>query len=441
MLLFKYCILLSVLVTLSLCLINKEKENDKKIPFLWGTATAAYQIEGSVNVDGRSASIWDTFSQIPGKIFNNDTGAVADDSYVQFRKDIQLMKSMGVNSHRFSFSWSRILPDESGKINQKAIRHYNEFINELLRNDIQPMVTLYHWDLPDYLEKKYNGWLSHDIVKDFAYYSEVCFNAFGDRVKMWITINEPWTFCYLGYVAGAFAPGRCSDRSKCDAGDSATEGYIAAHNVLNAHAASVNVYRTKFQPHQHGEIGITLNHDWNEPQTSSPINIAAAERKNLFSMGWFGDPIVFGKYPKVMRDIVGTRLPEFTTEESDLLKGSFDFWALNHYSTKYVSQGGNIIHPLWDRGWSVDINFTESRYSVTHALIGPQADSPWLNMVPWGFYRTLRWSHDRYAYAGGRNARTGEPIKPFKIYVTENGCDVPGESELPRKEALEDTFR
>lgn len=319
--------------------------NAERIPFLWGTATAAYQIEGSVAVDGRTPSIWDTFSHIPGKVFNNDNGDVADDSYVRFREDIRLMKAMGVTAHRFSLSWSRIIPDDSGTVNRKAIEHYNQFIDELLRNEIQPMVTLYHWDLPDYLERKYEGWLSSEIVTDFSHYAETCFAAFGDRVKYWITINEPWTFCYLGYVAGAFAPGRCSDRSKCAVGNSATEGYLAAHNVLNAHAAAVHVYRTKFQTSQRGEIGITLNHDWNEPLTSSAIDVAAAERKNLFSMGWFGDPIVFGKYPDVMRQVVGARLPEFTEEQSELLRGSFDFWALNHYSAKYISHGANVIYP------------------------------------------------------------------------------------------------
>ena len=320
---------------------DKGSSTQNKVKFLWGTATAAYQIEGSyISVDGRTPSIWDTYSHIPGKTVNNDTGDIADDSYVRFREDIKLMKAMGVNAHRFSLSWSRILPNDSGVVNKKAINHYNRFIDELVKNDIQPMVTLYHWDLPEYLVQKYNGWLSNRIVADFSFYAKTCFAAFGDRVKFWMTVNEPLTFCNLGYVQGIDAPGRCSCRSKCVSGDAATEGYLAAHNVLNSHAAAVHLYRTKFQANQKGEIGIALNHDFAVPLTSSPEDIAAAERKNQFTMGWFADPIVFGKYPQVMRDIVGDRLPEFTAEESSLLRGSFDFWALNHYTTHYASQGG-----------------------------------------------------------------------------------------------------
>ena len=206
---------------------------------------------------------------------------------------------------------------------------------------------MYHWDLPENLEKTYKGWLNRKVIKDFARYAEVCFQAFGDRVKYWITINEPWTFVYLGYVQGMFAPGRCSDRKKCYEGDSATEGYIAAHNVLLAHATAVQIYRQKYQLLQHGRISITLNHDWNEPLTDSPVDIEAAERRNQFLLGWFGDPIVFGKYPAVMEQLVGDRLPKFTPAESELLIGSFDYWALNHYTSMYVSNPTATSKPVY----------------------------------------------------------------------------------------------
>jgi beta-glucosidase/6-phospho-beta-glucosidase/beta-galactosidase len=332
-----------MLLLIILSVIGLIKGQDVK--FLWGTATAAYQIEGGVNQDGRGESIWDVFSHIPGKTKNGDTGDIADDSYNRMYEDIRLMKNLGILAHRFSISWTRILPTGSGKINYLGINFYNKFIDELIRNGIEPMVTIYHWDLPQALEDEYSGWLDKKIVTDFTNYADICFSYFGDRVKYWITINEPWTFCYLGYVTGLFAPGRCSDRKKCKKGDSSTEGYIAAHNVLNAHAAAVELYRLKYQNIQGGKIAITLNHDWSEPLTQSVADIDAAERKNIFSMGWFGDPIAFGHYPQLMVDVLGSRLPTFTKEESERLKGSFDYWALNHYSTKYISKGSYKIYP------------------------------------------------------------------------------------------------
>ena len=171
---------------------------NKEINFLWGTATAAYQIEGAVSKDGRGPSIWDTFSDIPGKVYNNDNGDIADDSYNRFYEDIRLMKRMGMKAYRFSISWSRILPKGTGKINFLAINHYNKVIDELIRNGIEPLVTLYHWDLPEHLDEKYNGWLNKQVIADFTEYANVCFANFGDRVRYWVTINEPWTFVYLG---------------------------------------------------------------------------------------------------------------------------------------------------------------------------------------------------------------------------------------------------
>ena len=201
--------------------------------FLWGVATASYQIEGAVNEDGRSPSIWDVFSSYPGKVNNGDTGYIAADSYHRVKEDVELIKAMGVDSYRFSISWSRLIPNGRGHVNPIGLTYYNQLIDELLVNNIEPMVTLYHWDLPQVLEDEYSGWLSlNDIVRDFKYYADVAFSLFGDRVKMWITINEPWTVCYMGYVLGAHAPGRCSDRKKCKQGNSSIEGYQCGHSML-----------------------------------------------------------------------------------------------------------------------------------------------------------------------------------------------------------------
>ena len=170
--------------------------------FHWGVATAAYQIEGATMEDGRGPSIWDTFTAIPGKIRNGDNGTRADDSYHKIVEDIQLIKAMGLRYYRLSISWSRILPTGQLPINQQGIDHYNQVFDELKKADIIPVVTLYHWDLPQGLEDLYGGWLSPSIEQDFVTYADVVFSAFGDRVKLWTTMNEPWSFCVLGYVRG-----------------------------------------------------------------------------------------------------------------------------------------------------------------------------------------------------------------------------------------------
>lgn len=399
--------------------------------FLWGVATAAYQIEGAAREDGRGASIWDTFSSLPGKIRNNDQGTVADDSYHKVKEDLDLIGGMGgVNSYRFSISWSRLLPEGSlgSPVNHAAIDHYNRLLDGLFARGIEPLVTMYHWDLPQALEDRYGGWLSDEIERDFVAYADLCFASF-PRVKMWATLNEPWTFALMGYVAGIFAPGRCSDRSRCSLGNSSTEGYLVAHNALNAHAAAVELYRAKYQEQQKGEIGIVLNHDWAEPLSGSDGDRAAATRRNEFAMGWFLDPLVFGRYPATMVELVGDRLPKFTPEQSQRLTGSFDFLGINHYSTKYYTSAAPTTGP--SNGWSDDQHTRETKYSEYGFLIGPQAASPWLNVVPWGFYKMLKWNSERATVRG---------TKP-RIFVTENGCDVPNESSMPLAEALQDSFR
>ncbi len=173
-------------------------------PFLWGAATAAYQIEGAVSEDGRGPSVWDEFSKIPGKIHNNDNGSIADNSYHNMETDIALLKRMGLNAYRFSISWSRILPLGYGATNQAGIDHYHTLLDLLLAAKIQPLVTLFHWDLPQGLEDKYTGWLSPEIEVDFAAYAEICFREYGDKVKKWTTLNEPWTAATQGYITGSY---------------------------------------------------------------------------------------------------------------------------------------------------------------------------------------------------------------------------------------------
>ncbi|KAF5752063.1 beta-glucosidase 40 [Tripterygium wilfordii] len=317
--------------------------------FVFGTASSAFQYEGAVKEDGRGASVWDTFSHSSGKIVDFSNADVAVDQYHRYNEDIQLMKDMGMDAYRFSISWSRIYPNGTGDLNQAGVDHYNNLINALLAKGIVPYVTLYHWDLPQALADRYNGWLSPQIIKDFAVFGETCFQKFGDRVKHWITFNEPHTFAIQGYDVGLQAPGRCSIllRLFCRAGNSATEPYIVAHNTLLSHAAVADIYRSKYKPKQHGSVGIAFDVMWYEPASNSTDDIEATQRAQDFQFGWFIEPLIFGDYPSSMRSRVGSRLPMFSKTEAALLKGSLDFVGINHYTTYYAQENStNIINVL-----------------------------------------------------------------------------------------------
>jgi len=226
-----------------------------------------------------------------------------------------------------------------------------------------------------------------------------------------------------GYCYGSHAPGRCSNRSICPAGDSSTEPYIAAHNMLLAHAKAVDVYRKKYQASQKGTIGIVLDCTFYEPLTNSIDDIAAANRALEFYAGWYADPVFFGDYPQSMKTNVGNRLPVFTEAEKQLLKGSADFYALNHYTSRYATNGPNP----GGLGPDADMHVTVSVNDKNGVPIGPAADSPWLYVVPYGIRKNLFWLQDRYG--------------KIEFWVTENGVDVPGENSMPLSQALHDTFR
>jgi beta-glucosidase len=264
----------------------------------------------------RGPSIWDNFVKIQGKIHNGDTGDVAANSYNLYHKDIELMRNLGVNSYRFSISWSRLLPQGRGEVNSLGVEYYNNLINSLLEANIQPIVTLYHWDMPQALQDEYDGLLDERFIEDFAAYSRLCFSLFGDRVKKWITFNEPWSICYTGYGSykGTFAPGRCSNRAECAAGNSTTEPYLAAHILLRAHALASEIYTKDFKyiHYPAGLLGITLNMDWAEPLVSTRADhLEAAERRREFQLGWFLFPLLTGEYPLSMKKLVGKDMQHY----------------------------------------------------------------------------------------------------------------------------------
>jgi len=378
--------------------------------FTWGTATSSYQIEGAWQKDGKGLSIWDAFCRIPGRVVNGENGDIACDHYHLFREDVRLMSDMGVDAYRFSIAWPRILPGGYGDVNKEGIRFYHELIDTLLEKNITPWVTLYHWDLPLALEMQHDGWLNPNIADWFANYAAVCFEHFGDRVKHWITLNEPWCAAVLGYGLGVHAPGRVS----------ADEPYIAGHNLMRAHGKAVQVYRDKFQ-HQRGQIALSNNCDWREPLSEHPADKAAAQRSLEFFLGWFADPVYFGDYPAVMREMLGKRLPEFSEEEKAQLKGSADFLGLNHYTTMLVADAGT---------GPVEINVRGNGGMAEDQAVLLSEDPTWKqtsmgwNVVPWGFRKLLKWIDQRY----------DSP----EIYVMENGCAY---DNHPQDGEVEDTER
>ncbi|KAE8682964.1 Beta-glucosidase 24 [Hibiscus syriacus] len=319
--------------------------------FLFGTASSSYQYEGAAKGGGRGPSIWDTFThKHPEKIADGSNGDVAVDSYHRYKEDVGIMKEMGLDAYRFSISWSRILPNGkvSGGVNKEGVAFYNNLINELLANGIQPFVTLFHWDLPQAIEDEYGGFLSPRIVNDFGDYAEVCFKEFGDRVKHWITLNEPWSYAYAGYAAGFLAPGRCSgwQNLNCTGGESGVEPYFVAHHLLLAHAVSVEFYRQKYQATQKGMIGITLVTNWFVPVSKSKHHQNAASRAMDAMFGWFV-PVSNAKHHQpetihTMQVLVGNRLPKFTKLQSEILKGSFDFLGLNYYTASYAAYAHTV---------------------------------------------------------------------------------------------------
>ncbi|KAF5464680.1 hypothetical protein F2P56_014741 [Juglans regia] len=336
-----------LLTNLAVLVLSAHKFSRDDFPpgFVFGASTSAYQVEGAANQDGRTPSIWDTFAQAGN--MHGATGDTACDGYHKYKEDVQLMGDTGLEAYRFSISWSRLLPNGRGTVNPKGLQYYNNLINELISHGIQPHVTLHHNDLPQTLEDEYGGWISRKSVKDFEAYADVCFREFGDRVSYWTTFNEANVFVMGGYDTGNLPPQRCSSPSpygiNCSRGNSSTEPYLAAHHILLAHASVARLYKNMYQEKQHGFIGINVFGYWFVPLTNSSDDKIAAQRAKDFFFGWMVDPLVFGEYPDAMKKNVGSRMPVFTTAESNLIKDSFDFLGVNHYSTLYAKDSPSSL--------------------------------------------------------------------------------------------------
>ncbi|MFU7517086.1 GH1 family beta-glucosidase [Clostridium sp. HCS.1] len=369
--------------------------------FLFGAASASYQVEGAWNEDGKGVSNWDVFSKIPGKTFEGTNGDVAVDHYHRYKEDIKLMAEMGLESYRFSISWPRIIPNGTGEVNTKGLEFYNNIIDECLKYGIVPFVTLYHWDLPQVLEEK-GGWLNKDTVEAFVNYAEVCYKAFGDRVKHWITFNETVVFCSLGYLAGAHPPAIVGDINKY---------FQATHNVFLAHAKSIELYKSL---KQYGEIGITHVFSPAFSVDDKEENIIAAKHANELELNWYYDPILKGEYPKYVVDHLsknGINI-DWTDEELEIIKNAADkndFIGLNYYQPQRVMKN------------NLDDSVERSRENSTGAPGNPSFD---------GFYRTVKMDDKKYTKWGWEISPEAfleglkmlkERFGDVKIYITENG--------------------
>ncbi|OMO95719.1 Glycoside hydrolase, family 1 [Corchorus olitorius] len=344
--------------------------------------------------DGRGPSIWDVFVKTPGNIAGNATGEVSVDQYHHYKEDVDMMKMLNFDAYRFSISWPRIFPNGTGEVNWQGVAYYNRLIDYMLEKGITPHANLYHYDLPLALQEKYGGLLSDQIVKDYADYADFCFKAFGDRVKYWMTFNEPRVVAALGFDNGINPPNRCSKPfGNCTAGDSSTEPYIAAHHMILSHAEAVKRYREKYQAEQKGKIGIFLDFVWYEPLTRGKADNYAAQRARDFHIGWFLHPLVYGEYPKTMQNIVGERLPKFSPKDVETVKNSFDLIGLNHYTSYYMydPQQPKPNVTGYQQDWNCGFAYEKNGKSI-----GPQAYSGWLYQVPWGMYKVVTYLKERY---------------------------------------------
>ena len=353
--------------------------------FVWGAATSAYQIEGGVAEGGRGPSIWDTFCRSECKVFQGHTGDVACDHYHRYAEDVELMRSLGLHAYRFSIAWPRILPEGRGEVNPEGLDFYDRLVDALLAAGIQPFATLYHWDLPQALQDA-GGWASRDTVGAFCEYADAVSRRLGDRVKNWITHNEPWVVAFLGHAWGRHAPGLQ---------DMATALQVA-HHLLLSHGESVPILRENGGAG--AQVGITLNLAPVHPASPAAKDVAAARRRDGYLNRWFLDPLFKGTYPEDMLALYGELAPTVRPGDMARIAAPLDFLGVNYYTRNLVRDdpespelGSRLVTPegaeVTEMGWEV---------------------------YPQGLYELLIRLRDDY--------------RPPAIYITENGAAFPDEA-------------
>lgn len=354
--------------------------------FVWGAATSSYQIEGTGRDSGKGQNIWDVFTKEPGRVYEGHTGDIACDHYHRFREDVAYMKELGLKGYRFSIDWSRVLPEGTGKVNEKGIDFYNALIDELLEQGIEPYITLYHWELPYEIYKR-GGWMNPEIVEWFGQYARLVAERFSDRVKYFFTLNEPQCFVGLGFLQGCHAPG-----VKAPLRDT----FEMAHNVLKAHGRAVQMLRAYGK--QNVQIGYAPTSGMCYPEKETPKDIEAA-RKALFALpddlsnwtwnvSWWSDPVILGKYPEEGMKKYEKYLPVITDEDMKLISQPIDFYGQNIYNGRCIRMG------------------TDGRPEEVRRPAGfPKTATNW-PVTPEALYWGPKFLYERYR-------------KP--IYITENG--------------------
>ena len=354
--------------------------------FTWGSATSSYQIEGAVEVDGRGPSIWDTFSAQEGRIADGSSGAIACDHYNRYIEDVALMKKLGLQTYRFSVAWPRVVPNGTGAVNSPGLDFYDRLVDELLEAGIEPMPTLYHWDLPQALEDR-GGWVSRETALAFGQYTEAVVGRLADRVSTWATMNEPFVSANHGYVTGEHAPGRSS----------MADGMAASHHLLLAHGLAVERIRSLSSE---ARVGIVLNFTPTEPVTKNSDDVEAAHHIDNLENRWYIDPIAGRGYPTETADYHEWDRSEVRDGDLDLISAPIDHMGINYYTRSLVSADGYEL----------------------------PADTP-VNTMGWELHpptlgRLLRWLDAEY---------------DFPSYsITENGCPMPDDKRAPDGQIIDD---
>ncbi|KAJ8727485.1 hypothetical protein PYW07_001604 [Mythimna separata] len=385
--------------------------------FIFGVSSAAFQIEGGWNEGGKGESIWDTYlHDHPTFTLDHNNGDVAADSYHHYMEDIEMIKSLGVQAYRMSISWTRILPNGTDNyINQEGVKYYRTMFEELLKANITPVVTLFHWDMPTPF-MNFGGWTNAKVIDYFEDYARVAFKLYGDLVKMWLTINEPHENCESTYGLAVLAPALNSH---------GVGVYLCTHNSLLAHARVYRMYEKEFKPEQKGKVSIVLDSMWGEPKDpNNPEDVQAAENYLQMHLGMLAHPIFSeeGDYPPFVRERINnmsreqgysrSRLPYFTDEEVKALRGSADFLGLNHYTTQLLSP--SPMEPTWQVPSLYHDTGVKMEADPLWRMPGPD----WLFVYPPGLRKLVNWVQNNYKI-----------FKEIPIFITENGSSDFGGTE------------
>ena len=367
--------------------------------FLWGAATAAYQVEGAHDVDGKGLSNWDVYSHLPGTTYMGTNGDVAADHYHRFKEDVALMAELGMKSYRFSVSWPRIFPKGRGEVNEAGVKFYSDLIDELLKHGIEPMLTMYHWDLPQALQDEIGGWESREIIDAFEGYARLLYERFGDRVKLWATFNETIVFTAFGYLTGMHPPGVKDPKRAIQ----------ACHHVFISHARAVETFRNMGVQ---GQIGFVNGMQPNDPISDKPEDVKACEFAEGCFTHWFFDPVLKGEYPAELLAMsqAAFGVPEFAPGDADLLKNNIcDFIGLNYYKREMIAANNDVdgfaMNTSGQKGSGQELGF-KGLFKMVRNPNGRYTDWDW-EIYPEGLTDAILRINKRYGNV--------------PIYITENG--------------------